>query len=217
MFASFVDINIPVTVPEVNGWFNDSIDVFDGTWKMLDGASPLFLILSYAALIIGLVIVAVDATIKQKLKKKVKGLNYAGLAISIIGYVLLIVSMVITKDDVKYAMNELFLALIEQSGQTGGIPNQQINLLLNLMFRYDLGMGSIMAIIGGAIAIIGSILLVLPIFDPTKATASSGTPTAPTYSHYTLPDPATIESTGGGLASVKPFDPNAGNDNDANA
>ncbi|MDE7107579.1 MAG: hypothetical protein K2O39_04575 [Clostridiales bacterium] len=207
MFASYVDIDVLVPVPEVSGWFNDSIDVFDASWKMFDGASPLFIILSYSALIVGLVIVAVDATIKQKLKKKVKGLNYAGLAITVVSFVLLIVSMVITKKSVQTAMNKLFLSLIEQSGQTGGMSNQQITLLLNLMFRYDLGMGSIMAIIGGVIAIIGSILLVIPIFDPIKAAASTGTPTAPTNSGYTLQLPT--EPSVGGLASVKPFDPNA--------
>lgn len=207
MFANFVNIDVIIPVPGMDGMLNDSIALIDSSWKILDGASPLFLILSYMALIAGLVIVAVDATIKQKLQKKVKGLNYAGFAISVVGYALVIVSMVLTKNDVRDAMNKVFFELIQQSGQTGGMTNQQIELILNVMFRYNLGIGSIMAIIGGAVALIGSLLLIIPVFDPmnTKsATSSTGT-------GYKLTLPS--EPTGGGLASVKPFDPNAGNDN----
>ncbi|MDE6200799.1 MAG: hypothetical protein K2M47_02805 [Clostridiales bacterium] len=219
MFASFVDMSIPNQIPTANGITSDSLALFDSSWKMLDGASPLFAILSYVVLIIGLAIVAIDSTIRQKLKKNVKGLKYAGFTFAVVGFVLLIVSMVLTKNDVQYAMNNALLDIMKQTGQTGGLSDETIKLTLRIMLRYDLGMGSIMAILGGVIALIGSILLLIPVFDPIKsATKSVANTAAPANTGYTLPDlTATNGTTGGGLASVKPFDPQYANDNANNS
>lgn len=212
LFTSFMDIKSLVpTVDLDNKMRLGSLLLFDSDWSLIK-VSPSFVIISYLVLLAGLTIVALDSSLKQKFKKKVKGLNFIGLAVSVVGLVLLIVSIIITKDNVEDGATKFFISYLKASGETAGMSDQQIMVTLKIMLSYDLGVGSILAIIGGVIAVIGSILIVIPAFDPIKlAVGPTANTTPPANSGYTLTLPT--KPTGGGLSSVKPFDPNAGNDN----
>ncbi|MDE7107580.1 MAG: hypothetical protein K2O39_04580 [Clostridiales bacterium] len=179
IFMSFIDVKTLVPMPGSSGTYNASLDLFDAEWGSMD-ASPVFVILSYLVLIVGLIITAIDASIRQKLKRKIKGLNYAGLAVSVIGFVLFIVAVIITKNDVAKSMNNLILqSAITAAG--GAASEQELMLAIQALVHYNLGIGTIMTIIGSVVAIIGSILLVIPAFDPIKLAAqpAATAPTAP--------------------------------------
>lgn len=175
LFMSFMDLN-------VNSGFagfgtSGSLELFDADWDMLD-VSPAFVIISYLVLIAGLVVMAIDASVKQKMKKKIKGLNFVGLALTVVGFALLIVSIFITKGKVEDAMDNLMIAALKMSGEVSGMSDQQILTMLRMVMSYELGIGSIMAIIGGIIAIIGSVMIVIPAFDPMKLAAEQAAPAA---------------------------------------
>ncbi|MDE7164989.1 MAG: hypothetical protein K2O04_06175 [Clostridiales bacterium] len=179
MFLNFMHIGFIYPMLKIEGMMG-GIDLFGSAWNMYK-TSPAFVIISYVVLIVGLVIMAVDASIRQKLKKKVKGLNYVGLVLVIVGFVLLIVSIAITKGKVEDEHSKLVLNMLKETGQTNGMTDEMVMLSIGMVFSYDLGVGSIMAIIGGVIALIASVLLVLPAFDPIKlAAASEATTSAPT-------------------------------------
>ncbi|MDE6618146.1 MAG: hypothetical protein K2K13_03880 [Clostridiales bacterium] len=181
LFMSFVDLNVNPVYGAAMGMESAALKLFESEdWSMLD-LSPAFVIISYLVLIVGLIIVAADASIKQKLKRKIKGLNYGGLAVTAVGFVLLIVSIFITKGQAADAMDRVLIAMLTEAG----ITEIQAMTILEEMISYGLGIGSVMAIVGGVIALIGSILLVIPAFDPIKlseepaANTAAQAPTAP--------------------------------------
>lgn len=172
LFLDFMTVKtlMPITSAAGNTVNMGALRLFDADWSAFN-VSPAFVIISYVVLIVGLCIVAIDASIKQKLKRKIKGLNYAGLALTLVGFVLLIVSIIITKGQVEDAMDKFLIEFVKAAGATEGASDQELMLVIRMMISYDLGIGSIMAIIGGVIALIGSILLVIPMFDPIKLSA----------------------------------------------
>lgn len=178
LFMSFVDLNVNPAYSTLMGMQSAALKLFESKdWSML-GVSPAFVIISYLVLLVGLIIVAVDASIKQKLKRKIKGLNYGGLAVTAVGFVLLVVSIFITKGQASDAMDTVLISMLTEEA---GMTQTQAMTILNMVISYGLGIGSVMAIIGGVIALIGSILLVIPAFDPIKLAETTTTaPTAPT-------------------------------------
>lgn len=178
LFMSFLDINVNPLFSGFVGASTASLELFDEDWSML-GVSPAFVIISYVVLIVGLIIVAVDASIKQKLKRKIKGLNFGGLAVTVIGFALLLVSVIVTRGQVEDSMDQIMIAAFRLSGEGADMSNEEILFALRSVMSYGLGIGTIMAIIGGVIALIGSILLVIPALDPIKlAEQPEATPAA---------------------------------------
>ncbi|MCH5155232.1 MAG: hypothetical protein J1F69_01365 [Clostridiales bacterium] len=178
MFISVVDFTSKVPMPSGKGTYGASLSLFDADWDSMD-ASPAFLIVSFLVLLIGLVMMAVDASVRQKLKKKVKGLNFVALAISVIGLIMLIMAAVYTRNDVEDSMMKIMVA--SAKAETGGeLSDQQITLMLKMMVNFEMGTGAVMAIVGGVIAVLGSIMLIIPALDPIKLAAAPAQPATPT-------------------------------------
>ncbi|MDE5593121.1 MAG: hypothetical protein K2I75_04225, partial [Clostridiales bacterium] len=125
LFMSFMDINVNPLFSSMVGMSSASLDLFDDFWSTLE-VSPAFVIISYLVLVVGLAIVAIDVSLKQKAKKKVKGLNIAGLAVTVVGFILLIVSVFITKGNVEASMDALMIAEVKKTPDSAGMTNQQI-------------------------------------------------------------------------------------------
>lgn len=178
LFLDFMNIKFILPMPELTGIVGGRIDLFSSTWDMYN-VSPAFVIISYLVLIVGIIIISVDASFRQKLKKKVKGLNYIGLALAAVGFILLIVSIIVVKGQMEDAHGKFWLIAMKESGQADGMSDEMLKLSLSMLFSYDLGIGSIMAIIGGVIALIGGIMLVIPVFDPMKLAVEPAAPAAP--------------------------------------
>ena len=216
MFISVVDVTSRIPVPGSTGTYNASLNLFDADWDSMD-ASPTFLIISFLVLLAGLVMMAIDASVRQKLKKRIKGLNYVALVISIAGLILLIVSAIITKDAVEDSMTKIFLATVKDQAELEGtyVTEQQLLLVLRMMVSFEMGMGSIMAIIGGVIALIGSVMLVIPMFNPINIPATSAAQQPAANQAVAPQQPAAAETAAStdtvtpqqptGLASVQPF------------
>lgn len=176
LFLSVVDVTSTVPVTGSSGTMNASLSLFDADWDMMD-ASPAFLIISFLVLLSGLIIMALDASFKQKLKKNVKFLNYIALALSVVGLVLLIVSAIVTVNDVEDSMMSIMLAAAKE--EAGSDANDKILLVtLRAMVNFKMGTGAVMAILGGVIAVVGSVMLVIPTFNPIKL-AVEPAPAAP--------------------------------------
>lgn len=172
MFLSVIDVKtlLPM-IGTASGTISGSLSLFDADWDMMD-ASPIFMIISFSVLLVGLIIMAIDASVKQKTKKQIKGLNFTALGISSVGFILLIVSTIVTKGAVKDSMNSIILAATKAEPGVSGYSDQELLMVINMFVTYKFGAGAIMAIIGGVIALIGSVLLVIPMFDPANASAS---------------------------------------------
>lgn len=177
LFMSVVDLTSKVSVPGSSGTYNASLGLFDADWDSLD-ASPAFLVISFLVLVVGLVLMAVDASYKQKLAKKIKGLNYIALAVSVVGLVLLIVASLVTLNSVEDSMMKIMIAAAKQEAE-GALTDQQIATTIRMMCDFNLGSGTIMAIIGGVISVIGCIMLIIPAFDPIKLAAEPAAPAQP--------------------------------------
>ncbi|MCH5165480.1 MAG: hypothetical protein J1G01_03660 [Clostridiales bacterium] len=178
MFISVVDVTSRIPVPGSTGTYSASLSLFDADWDSMD-ASPVFMIISLLVLLVGLAIMAVDASVKQKKKKNIKGLNYVALAISVVGLVLLIVSVIITKSDVEDSMSKIILASAKAEAEASGnhVTDEQLMAALKLLVSFKVGTGAVMAIIGGVIAVIGSVMLVVPALNPIKLAAAPAQPT----------------------------------------
>ena len=176
MFLSVVDVKTIVpTVGTTSGTMSASLSLFDADWDSMD-ASPMFMILSFMVLVVGLAIMAIDASMRQKQKKKTKGLNYAAFAISVVGFVMLIVSAIVTKNDVEESMNKIALAAAKaEAGIADDSNDQQLLLMIKMMVSYKLGYGAIMGLVGGAIGLVGGAMLLVPAFDPAKTAAAPET------------------------------------------
>ena len=199
LFLGMVDASIPM----MN--INASLGAFDADWDTMD-ASPLFIIVSFAVLIVGIVIMSVDLGLKQKTKKQVKGLNYAALAVIFLGLILVIVSTIVTKNAVKDEMIEMLKGMLE--GQEGyeDVTGAQMELIINMLVSFDLGIGAIMAIIGGVFATIGGTLLVIPQFNPIQLAKAAEQPAPAAATEQPAAAPATEQPTPTQDAPVDPFD-----------
>ncbi|MDE6200800.1 MAG: hypothetical protein K2M47_02810 [Clostridiales bacterium] len=208
LFMSFMDINVNSALTGMVGASSASLELFDGDWSMLD-VSPVFVILSYLVLLAGLVIMAVDASVKQKVKKKVKGLNFAGLALSVVGFVLLIVSIIVTKSQVEDSMDKIMIATVKMTDEGASLTDQQILAAIRMVMSYSLGIGSIMAIIGGIIALIGCVLIVIPALDPIKLAEQPAANTAAPAA--AAPTPAATDYAPTAPAAEQPTETNDNN------
>ncbi|MCH5155231.1 MAG: hypothetical protein J1F69_01360 [Clostridiales bacterium] len=214
LFIGVVKIKVNMSMAGAYGAVSSQqLTLFDDDWEML-GVSPAFMIISFLVLLIGLAMVAVDASVRQKFNKKTKGLNYIALAISAIGFILLIVSAIYTKDKVEDGMNNWLLAYLKlQMAETDTyVTDQQLMLIIKMMISYKLGIGSVMAIIGGVIALLGSVLLAIPALDPLKtakpaATQPTGLASVQPFAVNPSNTPASADNTTqpSGLSSVRPF------------
>lgn len=205
IFLSVIKVSIQLPIPGFGGSFSESLNLFDSGWDEL-GVSPVFMIVSYFVLLAGLIAMFVDTMIRQTSKKKVPALNYIALSVSFVGFLLLIISSVTTKVNVANRIEQQMLEVAKQSPDYSqlGYTDESFLFLVRMMLHYNLDVGVIMAIVGGAVAVIGSVLLVIPAFDTTKTPPS-----------FIAPNHTAATS---GLASVRPFsiDPNTFNnfDND---
>lgn len=170
LFLSVVDVrtNMPVQ-GTTSGTMNASLSLFDADWDSMD-ASPAFLIISFVVAIIGMAMLSVDISMRSKLKKKIKGLNFAAAAVTLIGAVLLIVASVVTLNSVEDSMTKIMLAVAKQQAEAmgGEVDDKTLMMALKTLVSFKLGAGAIMGIIGSVIAALGGLLLLLPAFDPTK-------------------------------------------------
>lgn len=200
-FLGMVEASIPMM------GINASLKIFDADWNTMD-SNPVFIIVSFIVILSGIIVMAVDVGIKQKAKKQVKGLNYIALALTIIGFILVIVSTVVTKNAVKDEMIEMLMGVLGDLEGYEGMTKAQLELVINMLVSFKLGVGAVMAIVGGVFALIASILLVLPQFNPiqlSQASEQTAPATAPA-AEQPAAAPATEQPTT--QSPVDPFDNN---------
>lgn len=212
LFLSVVDVSAPLLggLMGGNSSTSASLGLFDPDWDTMD-SSPVFIIVSFLVLIIGIAIMSVDLGLKQKAKKQVKGLNYTALAVIFVGFILIIVSTVTTKNAVKDEFIEMIIGSIGDSEEYEGMTNAQIEFAIGLLINFKLGIGAVMAIVGGVFALIGGTLLVLPQFNPIQLSQAPAQPAQPAPA--TAPaTPAAEQPVAEQAATVDPFDNSTPND-----
>lgn len=152
-------------LPDVSG----TISLFDEDFSTL-GISNAFTIISFIVTIIGALILTAEISLRVKQHKYIRALHIAGIAVTAVGAILVLVSGMILAKDIKDGLIEFALAMSGGSAAEGAMLDQLVTV--------NAGVGIWLGFIGGLVSAIASGVSMLKRFMPDPPAPQAQEPVA---------------------------------------
>mgnify|MGYP001033621932 CR=1 FL=1 len=146
------------------GLFDEDFDTF--------GINNMFTIVSFIITIIGVLILCIEVSVRIKIRKYIMPLHIAGIAVTVVGAVLVLVSGIMLAGDVEDAIVKIALAELHADGNIG-VDDATAIAIIKSMISIKAGAGIYLGFIGGLISAIGSAALFIKQFMPDAPAAQA--------------------------------------------